>query len=120
MDNFTVEFYRTKQGVCPIEEFLDSIEIKMRVKILLMMELLEEYGNNLREPYSKQLLQGIYELRVKQGNNHSRVLYFFETGRKIIITNGFIKKKKKTPIGELRKAVHYRQDYIKRRVNKNE
>lgn len=95
MSKFNVKFYRTEQGTCPIEEFMDSLEVKMRAKVLRMMKLLEEYGNDLREPYSKQLLQGIYELRAKQGNQHSRVLYFFKTGKQIIIINGFKKKEEK-------------------------
>ena len=48
----------------------------------------------LREPYSKYLEDGIFEVRGKVGNDISRVLYH---GGKIILTNGFIKKTQKTP-----------------------
>lgn len=34
---------------------VDSIDKKMRAKLLRMILLLEEYGNELREPYSKLL-----------------------------------------------------------------
>ena len=33
-------------------------------------------ANRLREPVSKHLEDGIYELRTKQGSNISRILYF--------------------------------------------
>ena len=61
------------------------------------MAALETDGNNIREPYSKFLGDGIYEVRVQQVNNITRVLYFFVVNKKIILTNGFIKKSQKTP-----------------------
>lgn len=38
----------------------------MRAKLLRTIELLQQNGNELREPYSKSLGDGIFELRVKQ------------------------------------------------------
>lgn len=67
----------------------------MRAKLFRLLELLEEKGNTLREPYSKSLDDGIFEIRAKQGSNITRVLYFFYIGNKIILTNGFIKKSQK-------------------------
>ena len=49
-------------------------------------------GPSLREPYSKPLENGIFELRTKQGSDITRVLYFFIVGKKAVLTNGFIKK----------------------------
>ena len=117
MQKFEIIFYRTAQGACPVEEFLDSLEIKMRAKMLRTVEILQNNGNGLREPYSKALDDGIFELRAKVGSDISRVLYFFVVGSKIILTNGFIKKTQKTPPQELEKAKCYRTDYLKRREN---
>ena len=55
MNKFELEFYRKDNGGCPIEEFLDSLELKMRAKVLRTLLLLENNGNDLREPYSKML-----------------------------------------------------------------
>ena len=49
----------------------------MRAKMVGLLELLEEKGNQLREPYSKSIDDGIFEIRCKVGNNITRVLYFF-------------------------------------------
>ena len=78
------------------------------------MQLLENNGNELREPYSKHLGDGIFELRTKQGSDIARVLYFFIIGRKIVITHGFTKKTEKTPRREIEMARKYRKDYLKR------
>lgn len=82
-----------------------------------LLELLELKGNELREPYSKLLSDGIFEVRAAQGNNITRVLYFFVVGRKIILTNGFVKKTQKTPESEIALAKKYRADYELRKEN---
>ena len=114
MEAFLVEFYEQENGERPVEEFLNSLDIKMRSKLLMVLKVLQEKGNQLREPYSKHLEDGIFEVRGKVGNDISRVLYFFYHGGKIILTNGFIKKTQKTPRSEIMKAKKYRADYLER------
>ena len=53
---FEVEFYRLPDNTAPVEKFLDSLDAKMRAKSLYGLAILEEYGNRLREPYSKEPL----------------------------------------------------------------
>ena len=69
----------------------------MKSRLYRILAVLETDGNNIREPYSKFLGDGIYEVRVQQVNNITRVLYFLVVNKKIILTNGFIKKSQKTP-----------------------
>ena len=38
----------------------------MRAKLVGLLELLEEKGNHLREPYSKSIGDGIFEIRARQ------------------------------------------------------
>lgn len=119
MGKFIVEFYETENGNIPVEKFLKMLDVKMRAKLLGIIKILQEKGNRLREPYSKHLDDGIFELRGKVGSDISRVLYFFYYNKKIILTNGFIKKTQKTPKTEIDKAKKYRSDYLER-IDKNE
>lgn len=89
---FDVIFYEGENGEKPVEIFLDSLDNKMRAKLLGLLGILSEKGNSLREPYSKHLQDGIFEIRCKFGNNITRVLYFFYYNQRIILTNGFVKK----------------------------
>ena len=114
MDKFTVEFYKKENGDIPVEEFLDGLNVKMKAKSVGLIKILQEKGNLLREPYSKPLGDGIFELRCKVGNDISRVLYFFYYEGKIILTNGFIKKTQKTPPEEIRLAKERRADFKER------
>lgn len=113
MSKFQAEFYKNGDNI-PAKEFLDNLDLKMRAKLVMEIELLQEKGNQLREPYSKHLEDGIFELRAKVGTDISRVLYFFYYEGRIILTHGFIKKTQKTPSGEIEKAKQYRKDFWER------
>ncbi len=114
-----IELYCTKHGEIPVKIFLDSLDPKMRAKTVMVIQLLEEYGNVLREPYSKHLENGLFELRIQQSSQITRIIFFFRED-KAVLTNGFIKKTQKTPGAEIRKAVLYRQDYLKRKEKDDE
>lgn len=77
MNHFKAEFYRIKDGKKPAKEFMLSQDPKMKAKLFELVNLLEQYGNQLREPYSKSLGDGIFEIRAKVGTDITRVLYFF-------------------------------------------
>ena len=110
---FEIEFYKMKDGKEPVVDFLDSLDDKTAAKLVGLMEVLEEKGTELRMPYSEYLDDGIFELRCKQGSNIT-VLYFFYIGKKIIATNGFVKKTQKTPPKELKLAKERRADWQER------
>ena len=114
MTDFKIVAYEKENGEVPVEKFLENVNPKMRAKIYGLLEILQEKGNRLREPYSKYLGNGIFELRGKVGSNNTRVLYFFYHNGKIILTNGFVKKTQKTPRAELEKAKAYRKKYLER------
>ena len=115
---FTVVLYETEDGKTPVEDWMDSLDPKMRAKLIAMLLLLEEKGNALRKPYTESLGDGIFELRAIQGNNISRALFFFYFNQRIIVTNGFIKKQQKTPANEIQLAKERRLDFLRQAMNK--
>ena len=117
MDKFKVEFYTKDNGEKPAKDFILSLDTKMKAKVLGIIDVLEEYGTQLREPYSKHLDDGIFEIRGKVGTNITRVLYFFYYGKRIILTNGFLKKTQQTPKNEIKLAKSYRKDFLERMKN---
>lgn len=114
MSQFIIEFFEDSNGNKPVEEFLSKLDIKMRAKLLGILQILQEKGPLLREPYSKHLSDGIFEIRGKSGSNITRILYFFYYDGKIILTNGFIKKSPKTPREEFKLAKKRRKKYLER------
>ena len=85
---------------------------RLKAKVVGDLHLLEEYGNLAREPLSKHLGDGIFELRVQETGNIYRVLYFFYIGKRIILTHGFVKKTQKTPPNEIKRAKQYRENFL--------
>ncbi len=112
-----IEYYKFDDGSNPIDPYLDSLDIKMRAKVFRAMELLEEFGRELKMPHSEHLTDGIFELRIKKGTNIERVLYFFYVGNKAVLTNGFTKKQQKTPRGEIELAKKRKVDYERKHQN---
>ncbi|TGK30994.1 type II toxin-antitoxin system RelE/ParE family toxin [Leptospira gomenensis] len=97
----------------PAEEFLLKLENKLKAKAFRTIELLGEFGPELREPFSKKIqgYEGLFELRIKQGTNICRFFYFFEKDRVVILTSGYIKKEQKTSKDQLTKAFKLMKTY---------
>ena len=114
---YKICFYQKPDGTEPVKDFILSLNKKMRAKVLRTIQMLAANGPELREPCSKALEDGIFELRVRTGSDSSRIFYFFVIGQKVILTNGFIKKTQKTPPGEIARAKRYRKDYFKQVEN---
>ena len=76
-----------------------------------MIDILEQYGNQLREPYSKSLDDGIFELRALDRIFREFCIFFYYEGR-IILTNGFVKKIQKIPQNEIALSKKYRRDFL--------
>ena len=67
MPEFEIIFFGKPDGTEPVKKFLDSLDVKMRAKMLRTVLLLAENGTQLREPYSKPLDDGIFELSARLG-----------------------------------------------------
>lgn len=114
---FDIDFYQLPNGEKPVEIFMGSLDKKMRAKALHSISILKEYGNTLREPHSKSLGNGLFELRIKFASDITRIFYFFVVNNKIILTNGFVKKTMRTPKSELELARKYKADYERSHCN---
>ena len=112
---FSVNFYRENDGSSPVADFIRTLNVKMKAKVISDLQRLEMLGNDAREPLSKYLEDNIFELRSKSGSDIVRILYFYDEGEIIIATNGFIKKQQKTPRKEIRLAIQRRAAYFARK-----
>lgn len=117
---YTVEFYETRDGQCPVWEFLENLRIKsasnkdariQHKQASLYIELLQQNGTRLNDNITKHLEDGIWELR--PGNN--RVFYFFYENNTFVLLHQFRKKSQKTPKREIEKAKSERIDYLSRK-----
>lgn len=114
MQEFEIIFYDLKDGTEPVKDYILSLDKKMKSKVLKTLSMLQINGNELREPYTAPIGDGIFELRVKCSSNISRILFFFMMNNKIVLTNGFTKKTRKTPKKEIYLSKKYRDDFLGR------
>jgi len=94
------------------EDFLTAQPIKVQDKIFKILEAIETL-ERIPTTYLKQIVasSGLYEARIQLGSDIWRVFCFFDSGRLIILLNGFQKKTQKTPRQEIAKAEKLMNEY---------
>ena len=107
--------YKTSSGHSPVEEFIDSLNVKEAKKVSWTLRLVRDL-EKVPEEYLKKLKSAddIWEIRVQFGNNIFRFLGFYESN-KIILTNAFSKKTQKTPEKEVELAKQRKKEYYERK-----
>lgn len=92
----------------PANEFIDSLPMKMQSKVYRTIDMLREFGYQLREPWSKTLqnTEGMKELRVKLASNICRLFYFHFKDKLYVVTSGYTKKQDKTDKNEIERAFY--------------
>ena len=101
----------TDRGDCPLLDFLAGLEgglVKDGRRMLKLLDLVAKHGPPRNTEISHQLGPGLWEFI--QGR--LRVLWFYDEGKLVICSHGFVKKRQKTPLGELERALAYRRRYL--------
>ena len=109
---YKVVFYQTAQGDSPPGDFVRSLDLKVRAKVIKWLGLLEEEGPGLPRPHADVVDGPIRELRVGFGHMEVRLLYFFHARTVIVVAHGFLKKTRAIPEGEIRRAYRVHSDWL--------
>jgi hypothetical protein len=99
-----VDFFVDERGHAPVEEYLTSLPVQHRAKVLALIKMLEQEGPNLPFPYSSQVRGKLRELRTQQGKDKLRVLYFGDARRMFILLHGIVKRSAQLPEEDIRVA----------------
>ena len=112
---FSVEFYETNGGRCPVREFLDELQASDPGDFAAVVAGLSKLRNQQyhREPLSKALGDGLFELR-HVGKLNTRVLWFFMKGRRIVAVHGIRSKGQAIPTRDLDTARGRMRDWLER------
>ncbi len=112
---FSVEFYVGAGGRLPVQEFLEELKRSDPGDHAAVLRGLLKLRNrqNHREPLSKALGNGLFELR-HVGKLNTRVLWFFVKGRRIILVHGIRIKGQATPARDLETALDRMRDWQQR------
>ena len=114
--DFTVEFYETESGTCPVREFLEKLKNSDPDDFAAVIAGLAKLRNRQyhREPLSKALENGLFELR-HVGKLNTRVLWFFVKDRRIVAVHAIRNKGRAIPDRDLETSRERMRDWQKRK-----
>ncbi|AYE29136.1 hypothetical protein CNX72_18715 [Burkholderia pseudomallei] len=97
--NWTVVYYNER-----VKRDVFALPAGILADYLRLLDLMQEFGADLRMPHSRAMGDGLFELRPKGREGIGRVFYCTHVGRHVVVLHSFVKKTQETPQNELRTA----------------
>jgi len=91
-------------------EFISSLKEYESRKIFYVLDMLKTQAR-VTTKFVKHIRDGLYELRIEYAGNIYRIFFCFDNGNLVVLFHGFQKKTKKTPPGEIEKALNLMKEY---------
>jgi hypothetical protein len=115
MMQFSIEFYKTITGQCPVRDFLDELKTSDPDDFASVIAGLARLQNRYyhKPPLSKSLGNELFELR-HVGKLNTRVLYFFMQGQRIIAVHGIRNKGREIQARDLKTALGRKNEWLAR------
>ena len=108
--HWTVTEYENQNGEAPVLSFLQALTDDAKTEAIALVRIIAERGNALREPLSKALGSGLFELRGKTSG--VRIFYTFRPGRVIVLLDGIVKKRGDIPPAVLARVRRFRKEVM--------
>ena len=97
--NWTVTYYNER-----VKRDVFAMPVGILADYLRLLDLMRDFGADLRMPHSRAMGDGLFELRPRGREGIGRVFYCTSVGQRIVVLHSFIKKTQETPQNELRTA----------------
>lgn len=96
---YSIEYFNAK-----VLAAIEAWPVDIVADYARVVELLTEYGPDLRLPHSRAFGGGLFELRPRGKSGIGRAFYCYLVGRRIVVLHAFIKKVQQTPEQEIQIA----------------
>lgn len=106
-----IEWYFNSNYKSQALDYYQSLTTDERIKVLKLFKRMGDAGEIKDKTKFTNEGDKIYAFKPQP----ERFLCFFYEGKRIIVTNAFRKKQQKLPLGEKKKALKIRNDYINRK-----
>lgn len=93
---YSVEYFHAR-----VRDEVEAWPVGILADYARLLELLEEFGPDLRMPHSRAMGGGLFELRPRGREGIGRAMYCYVTGRRVVILHAFVKKSQATPDRDL-------------------
>lgn len=104
---FTIEWYWDARGRSPALEYFELLPEERQDDLLLLLKRMGDLGRIFDKTKFRNEGDQIFAFKPQP----DRFLCFFTTGRKIVITNAFVKKGNKLPPREKKRALRAKADF---------
>lgn len=109
-DHFTLEWYYDEKGNSSAFKYFEALSAVQKRKALLLFKRMGDFGKISDITKFRNEGDKIFAFKPQP----DRFLSFFCIGKKIIVTNGFLKKGQKLPKAEKEIALKCKADFAKR------
>ncbi len=96
---YRIEYFNSR-----VKAEIESWPVGILADYARVLELLMEFGAEVRMPHSRAMGGGLFELRPRGQEGIGRAFYCFVTGSRIVILHAFIKTTAATPVRDLKTA----------------
>ena len=112
---FSIEFYESDSGNCPVRDFLDGLKRTDPNDFAAVLAGLSKLRDRIyhKPPLSKSIGDDLFEMR-HIGKLNTRVLYFFVKGRRIILVHGIRSKATSIPLRRRKVARERMKEWFER------
>ena len=107
---FTIEWYFNTKGQSQALEYFYAMNNSQKRKLLMLFKRIGDFGKISDKTKFRNENDGIYAFKPQP----DRFLSFFTADKKIIITEGFLKKSNKLPVNIKNRTINIRKDYLDR------
>ena len=108
--SYVIEWYYNEKEESQALEYFSELGVLQQDKTLYLFKRMGDFGKISNKKQFRYEGDGIFAFKPQP----DRFLCFFMKGRKIIITNAFLKKTDTLPYREKKKALKFREDYLSR------
>lgn len=107
---YKVRFYQDRGGKNPIQDFIDSVDKPLRIKIERQMAYLQRFGISSENPSLKKLTgTPLWEARIL-GKDSTRIICVAIIKSEVFVLHIFRKKSNKIPLKDINLALkRYRE-----------
>lgn len=107
---FQIEWYYTEKGESQPYDYYKACDVVQQRKFLMLCQRMGDFGKILDITKFRSEGDDLYTFKPQP----DRYLCFFKKGKKIIVTNAYLKKGDKLPKSEKLIAINCRKDYLNR------
>ena len=93
---YSVEYFNRR-----VFDEIESWPVGILADYARLVELLIDFGPDVRMPHSRALGGGLFELRPRGAEGIGRAMYCFLVGRRVVVLHAFVKKTQAAPQKDL-------------------